>query len=740
MEALAAYSSSDDEGSVRHPSPVAFNPEHSASVLSNLKERCKVQSAPDVPVKLEQTTVLRIDPTAKEVTFNPTYEQLFAPQVRGLGMGLGLSSMGLGLSSMGLGLSSMGLGLSSMVLAGTTGMVLAGTTGMVLAGTTGMVLAGTTGMVLAGTTGMVLAGTTGMVLAGTTGMVLAGTTGMVLAGTTGMVLAGTTGMVLAGTTGMVLAGTTGMVLAGTVLAGTTGMVLAGTTGMVLAGTTGMVLAGDSLFVGPMNPFKSQQQLAQKNILSGHMEPAHFDAFQFENQRRTYHIHGYAIDPSVVEGMAPQSTPFVGDLEQAGEFEGATVFEMKGSQKVGEKRKREQPGDSDKVEGYKGPWRQYVDEVKVAKPTEAQKLILDQMIHSKKRKEKEQKEDTIDETTELHIEDPHDYLGRSFLHIPQDVDVDLRAEDPPEKCYAPKKLLHTWNAHAKGVAAIRLFPKSGHLMLSAGMDSKIKLWEVYKDKRCIRTYTGHGKAVRDICFNSDGSQFISCSYDRYVKQWDTETGKCLGRFTNENKTTPYCIKLNPDPDKQHLFIVGCADKKIYTWDMKSGEIVQEYDRHLGSVNSVTFVDENRRFVSTSDDKSLRVWEWDIPVDMKYIAEPHMHSMPSVTLHPNGKWIACQSMDNQIKVYGVHNNFRLNRKKTFRGHIVAGYACQTDFSPDGSFVLSGDADGKLTLWEWKTTRIFTRFKAHDKVCIGCQWLPHETSKVVTCGWDGFIKLWD
>ena len=36
--------------------------------------------------------------------------------------------------------------------------------------------------------------------------------------------------------------------------------------------------------------------------------------------------------------------------------------------------------------------------------------------------------------------------------------------------------------------------------------------------------------------------------------------------------------------------------------------------------------------------------------------------------SGKWIACQSMDNQIKVYGVHNNFRLNRKKTFRGHIV------------------------------------------------------------------------
>lgn len=45
-----------------------------------------------------------------------------------------------------------------------------------------------------------------------------------------------------------------------------------------------------------------------------------------------------------------------------------------------------------------------------------------------------------------------------------------------------------------------------------------------------------------------------------------------------------------------------------WDIRTAEVVQEYDRHLGAVNTITFVDENRRFVSTSDDKSLRVWEW------------------------------------------------------------------------------------------------------------------------------------
>lgn len=54
-------------------------------------------------------------------------------------------------------------------------------------------------------------------------------------------------------------------------------------------------------------------------------------------------------------------------------------------------------------------------------------------------------------------------------------------------------------------------------------------------------------------------FFFLAYDRFIKLWDTESGSCVSRFTS--RKVAYCVKFNPEADKQHLFVAGTSDKKI-----------------------------------------------------------------------------------------------------------------------------------------------------------------------------------
>lgn len=202
---------------------------------------------------------------------------------------------------------------------------------------------------------------------------------------------------------------------------------------------------------------------------------------------------------------------------------------------------------------------------------SQRKPADEDAPKKEEAEEEAEPDTGHEKSHFHGKSETDYAGNSWITAPKD------KKKENETCYVPKRWIHTWSGHTKGTSAIRFFPGSGHLLLSAGMDHKVKIWDVYNSGKCMRTYMGHTQAVKDICFSNDGRRFVTCSYDKDIKWWDTETGKVVGAVTPGK--VPHCVKLHPHPDKQNVLLAGLADRKIMQWDLNTGDMTQEYEQHL-----------------------------------------------------------------------------------------------------------------------------------------------------------------
>lgn len=428
-----------------------------------------------------------------------------------------------------------------------------------------------------------------------------------------------------------------------------------------------------------------------------------------------------------------------------EFEKSSYKTDKKQQKKEKKlNKRKKGGNDPCTKEYLGPWASYEadeDDMKQFKDSlyeepEEKETKEDEPLKKKEKvlkSERDEKEEFIEPPSKsiYHLKDHYDYQGRTFIHPPSDLKSGSISQN-----FLPKKKIHTFSGHQKGVNCIELFPKYGHLLLSGSIDNSIKIWDVMNHRECVRDYLGHDKGVKCINFQSEGAVFASGAYDNLIRTWDTETGQIIKSFTH-NKA-PMCVKFHPT--KNNHLLVGTQDRKVLQYDLRSGKLAVSYEGHGGPVNTITFFDNDEKILTSSDDKSLRIWGYGIPVVEKFISDPSMHSMPSIALHPSGDYFICQSLDNQILVYETKEKYKLQKTKKFVGHLTSGYACQLNFSNDGRFVISGDQDGKLWIWDWSSGKKLKTLKGHDGVLIGCQWHPLDTSKVVTCGWDGKINLYD
>jgi pre-mRNA-processing factor 17 len=180
------------------------------------------------------------------------------------------------------------------------------------------------------------------------------------------------------------------------------------------------------------------------MMSGFAEEHFMNDTSFNNMKRTFDAHGYTLDPN-----ATHSGQIVGDLSMSKEkngkcrhnlmwyMVGLIINEMK-KQKLDRHEKGNVEDDT-----FLGPWAGFKkDDVLFQGSAEKGEPFVPQPIFDTSKIA----ENRIVETSTYHGIEERDYLGRSFLHPPNDVGVDLKGTVPEN--FIPKQLIHTWTGHTK----------------------------------------------------------------------------------------------------------------------------------------------------------------------------------------------------------------------------------------------------------------------------------------------------
>jgi WD40 repeat protein len=160
-------------------------------------------------------------------------------------------------------------------------------------------------------------------------------------------------------------------------------------------------------------------------------------------------------------------------------------------------------------------------------------------------------------------------------------------------------------------------------------------------------------------------------------------------------------------------------------------------HSGLVESVHFSPDGETLISSSWDKSVRLWNVDRSSAQAVWKEsaglPSDAEVYAATMSPDGGTIVSAGFSG-LTLWDWRDPTALPEVKSQFGPCRA-----AAFSPDGRIVAVGCFDRQIRLWERGTDRILAVLSGHRDVARLITYVP-DGSMLISLSFDGVLKFWD
>lgn len=254
---------------------------------------------------------------------------------------------------------------------------------------------------------------------------------------------------------------------------------------------------------------------------------------------------------------------------------------------------------------------------------------------------------------------------------------------------------------------------------------------------IGTFEGHKGAVWSSTLNKDATKAATGAADFFAKIWDANSGDEIKSLEHG-----HIVKSVEFSHTGTHLLTGSNEKLLRIFDLNAPDSEPiKFKGHTSSIKTAIYTPDDKKVISASDDKTVRVWDATNGEEIKTITLPcapadlELSKDGAVLTVPYGKNVAFYDLNTferlnefefptQINAASLHpdksvfvcggENFLMYKHdyatgmeiESFKGHFGPIHCIR--FSPDGELYSSGSEDGTLRLWQTTVGKTYGLWK--------------------------------